>query len=252
MEIAQESLTKHKGSSMLQTMNKTEIRMRVLIGYSRDVVTLNIMRAKGIEAYTCDLLPADHEFHLQGDVWSYLGQDWDFAILHPMCKYLTCSAAWAFTDGPYHQKVKPDTLVGEPRRVARDAEIENFKRLLALPYPKAIENPARSFLSKAIRKPDQTIQPYNFGDDASKLTGFWKDSCVPDLVNTVRKDGRIVEWCGKKVERWSNQTDSGQNKLTPSEDRWLDRSKTYKGVAEAMGEQWGNWLMLNPRQNKGQ
>ncbi len=151
-----------------------------------------------------------------------------------MCTYLTVSAAWAFGDGPYHQKVKAGTLVGEARREARREALANFRRLLELPYPKAIENPAPSFVSKAIRPPDQTIQPYEFGDDASKRTGLWLDR-LPKLSPTKRVPGRIING----VERWANQTDSGQNRLSPGEGRWLERSKTYPGIAAAMGEQWG-------------
>jgi hypothetical protein len=156
------------------------------------------------------------------------------AIFHPMCTYLTVSAAWAFGDGPYHQKVKPGTLVGAARRAARDVAIDNFRKLLSLPYPKAIENPAPSFISKAIRPPDQTIQPYEFGDDASKRTGLWLEG-LPRLNPTKRINGRIV----KGKERWSNQTDSGQNRLSPSDHRWIERSKTYPGIALAMANQWG-------------
>lgn len=217
--------------------------MRVLIGYSACPLTRAAFERHGHEAWTCDLLPARDSSarHLQCDVWEIVGDRWDLAIFHPMCTYLTISAAWAFGDGPYHQKVKPGTLVGAARRAAREEAIENFRRLLALPYPKAIENPASSFISKAIRPPDQIIQPYQFGDNASKATGLWLDRIQP-LVRTRRVAGRIVEWprgSGRLVERWSNQTDAGQNRLSPSEDRWIERSKTYPGIAAAFGEQWG-------------
>ncbi len=155
-------------------------------------------------------------------------------IFHPMCTYLTVSAAWAFTDGPYHQRVKPSTLVGAERRAAREEALDNFWLLLNLPYPKAIENPAPSFASRALTPPTQTIQPYDFGDDASKRTGFWLDR-LPCLRPTQRVPGRIVN--GR--ERWANQTDSGQNRLPPSASRWLERSATYPGIAAAMGNQWG-------------
>jgi hypothetical protein len=174
---------------------------------------------------------------LQCDVWEALRQPWDAAILHPMCTYLTVSAAWAFKDGPYHQKVKPDTLTGQARRDARDEAIANFKALDSLPFPTAIENPAPSFISSAHRPPDQTIQPYQFGDDASKRTGLWLRG-LPLLKPTKRIAGRIVNG----VERWANQTDSGQNCLSPGDDRWLERSKTYPGIAAAMGAQWGAYL----------
>lgn len=207
--------------------------LRVLIGYSRDAVLVTELRRLGHEAWTCDLLPADHEWHLQGDIWEVAFAPWDWALFHPMCTYLTVSAAWAFTDGPYHQKIQPGTLVGAARREAREEALDNFRRLLALPYPKAIENPAPSFISRAIRPPDQTVQPYQFGDDASKRTGLWLDR-MPPLRPTKRVPGRIVN--GK--ERWANQTDSGQNRLSPGPDRWLDRSRSYPGMMAAAAWQW--------------
>lgn len=212
---------------------------RVLIGYSACPLTLEAFERAGCEAWTCDLLPSRGrpDRHIQGDVWDALRERWDMAVLHPMCTYLTISAAWAFTDGPYHQQVKPDTLVGAARREAREQAIENFKRLDALPFPTAIENPAPSFISKAHRPPDQTIQPYQFGDDASKRTGLWLRG-LPRLRPTAWVPGRIVN--GK--ERWGNQTDGGQNKLPPSADRWLERSATFPGIAAAMGAQWGHYL----------
>lgn len=213
---------------------------RVLIGYSCCPLTLEAFERAGCEAWTCDLLPSRGrpDRHLQCDIWEVAGQDWDFGLFHPMCTYLTVSAAWAFGDGPYHQKVKAGTLVGAARREAREQAIDNFKRLDALPYPHAIENPAPSFISKAHRAPDQTIQPYQFGDDASKRTGLWLRG-VPALQETHRVAGRIV---GGR-ERWANQTDSGQNRLTPGEGRWLERSATYPGIAAAMGQQWGSYLL---------
>jgi hypothetical protein len=206
--------------------------VKVLIGYSRCPLTRAAFEAQGHDVWTCDLLPGTGN-HLQCDIWDVAGEAWDLGIFHPMCTYLTVSAAWAFTDGPYHQKVKPETLVGQARRDAREGALDNFRRLLALPYPKAIENPAPSFVSKAIRPADQTIQPYQFGDDASKRTGLWLDR-LPPLRPTQRIAGRIVN--GR--ERWANQTDSGQNRLSPGANRWLERSATYPGIAAAMGDQW--------------
>lgn len=227
------------------------MRPKVIIGYSACPLTRRAFETAGCDAYTCDLLPSrgdahDQQNHLHGDVWQYLNRDWDAAVLHPMCTYLTCSAAWAFKDADfdrypvtgYHQKIKPGTLVGSARREARAAAIANFERLLALPYPVAIENPAPSFLSRAVRAPDQTVQPYEFGDDASKRTGLWLNG-LPKLIRTKRVAGRLLI---NGTERWSNQTDSGQNRLTPGKGRWLERSKTYPGIAAAMGAQWGGFL----------
>lgn len=220
--------------------------MRWLIGYSTCPHTRAALEAQGHEVWTCDLRADPHPRHLQCDIWEVAERPgWDAGIFHPTCTYLTCSAAWAFNDPDfdrypgvgYHQKVQPGTLTGAAHRAARAEAIENFKRLDALPYPKAIENPAPSFISKAHRPPDQTIQPYQFGDDASKRTGLWLDR-LPQLVPTRRVQGRIVIHNGKPVERWANQTDSGQNRLSPGQDRWLDRSKTYPGIAAAFA-QWG-------------
>lgn len=221
-------------------MNPTK---RVLIGYSACPLTRAAFEAAGCKVWTCDLLPArdGSSKHYQGDVWDILDRDWDFAVLHPMCTYLTVSAAWAYSDGPYHQKVKPGTLVGAARRAARSEALDNFRRLLALPYPVAIENPALSFVSKAIRPCDQIVHPHQFGDDASKATGFWLTHDTPKLVIDPSRavQPRIV--AGRP--RWANQTDSGQNRLSPSENRWLERSRTYAGIAAAMGAQWGAFVL---------
>jgi hypothetical protein len=184
--------------------------------------------------------------HIRGDVWDVVFDDWDFGLFHPMCTYLTTSAAWAFGDGPYHQKVKPETLVGAERRRARDVALSCFGVLDRMNYPTAIENPAGSFLNTMYRKPDQVIQPYEFGDDASKATGLWLNGVPPLKINPYwRKPGRIVEWpkgSGKMRERWANQTDSGQNRLTPSVERWLERSATYPGIAAELGAQYGRYI----------
>ncbi len=221
--------------------------MRILIGYSACPFTRRAFERHGHDVWTCDLLPArdgsDH--HLQCDIWQVANEPWDMGLFHPMCTYLTVAAAWAFNDPDfdrypgigYHQKLSPDTLTGADRREARDEAVENFKRLMALPYPKAAENPGHSFLSKAYRPADQIIQPYHFGDDASKATGLWLDR-LPRLRPTKRVPGRIV--AGR--ERWANQTDSGQNRVSPGENRWLERSQTYPGIADAMGDQWGGYI----------
>lgn len=218
--------------------------MRWLVGYSTCEATRTALEAGGNEVWTCDLRPSDHPRHLCCDIWDVASDKWDAAIFHPTCTFLTVSAAWAFDDPDfdrfpgvgYHQRVKPTTLTGQTRRDARDDALRNFRRLLALPYPKAIENPAPSFVSRAIRPPDQTIQPWQFGDDASKRTGLWLDR-LPHLTPTRRVSGRLVSHNGKMVERWANQTDSGQNRVSPSDSRWLERSVTYPGIAAAFG-QW--------------
>jgi hypothetical protein len=109
---------------------------------------------------------------------------------------------------------------------------------------KCIENPVGA-LSSLFRKPSQTIQPNWFGDNASKKTCLWLDN-LPCLVSTKRVRGRFVqknEWSSKTVERFDNQTDKGQNRLSDTPDRWQKRADTYPGIAAAMPEQW-----LNPAQ----
>jgi hypothetical protein len=156
------------------------------------------------------------------------------AIFHPDCTYLTGSAEWAYGDGPYHQKVKPETLVGEARRNARENAINLVRKIWHLKIRrKCIENPVGT-LSSRFMKPTQIIQPYEFGDDASKKTCLWLDGLLP-LRPTRRIAGRIVNG----VERWSNQTDSGQNRLSPGDDRWQKRADTYAGISAAMVLQWG-------------
>ena len=215
--------------------------MRVLVACEYSGRVRDAFRALGHDAYSCDLLPADDGsmFHLRGDATKYLRDGWDMLVAHPPCTYLTSAAEWAYGDGPYHQKVKPGTLVGAARRAAREESLALFCAFLEAPIPFiAVENPV-GVASTRIRKPDQTIQPHAFGADASRRTCLWLKN-LPTLVSTKRIPGRLVPTLsGKVVERWANQTDAGQNRLSPSPDRWKDRSKTYQGIADAMATQWG-------------
>lgn len=216
--------------------------LTVLIMGEYSGVTRDAFIRRGHRAMSCDLLPTEKPGpHYCGDVRDILNDGWDLMIAHPDCTYLTCSAEWAYKDGPYHQKVKPETLTGSARVAAREDALDFFRLLLAAPIKrKAIENP-RGVVGTRIRPASQWIQPHEYGHDASKITGLWLDE-LPLLVPTCKVDGRIVEWprgSGKFVERWANQTDSGQNKLTPSPDRWKERARTYQGWADAMAAQWG-------------
>ena len=199
--------------------------MRVLVGceYSRRV--RNAFREAGHDAWSCDLLPSedDSPFHIHGDVLPLLGQGWDLGIFHPPCTYLAVSGLhWNKRD---------------PERAAKTEEALAFVQTLMLAPIKriAVENPV-SCISSRIRKPDQIIQPYEFGEDASKKTCLWLKN-LDLLTPTQMVAPRLVD--GKP--RWSNQTDSGQNRLGPSEDRWKERSRTFLGVAKAMAEQWGRY-----------
>lgn len=219
--------------------------MNILVGCESSGTVRDAFNRLGHNATSCDLLPSEvGGNHYTGDLLDILySQKWDLVIAHPPCTYLTVSAAWAFQDpdfekypeSGYHQKVKPNTLTGQDRREAREKALLFVKAIMDAPCDKiAIENPVGA-ISKRLGKATQYIQPYEFGHDASKKTGLWLKN-LPKLVPTQYVLPRITD-DGK--ERWGNQTDSGQNRLTPSENRWQVRSKTYQGVASAMATQWG-------------
>lgn len=231
---------------------------KVLIGYSACPLSREAFEKHGHDVWTCDLLPArdNSSKHLQMDIWEALLEDWDFAVLHPMCTYLTTSGAWAlldpdFTKYPahgYHQKPNPEKLYGADRRAAQKTDLDNFMALLDLPFPVALENPAVSAINTAIRAPDQSVHPYQFGDDASKNTGWWLTKGTPKLQvdpSLYVSPRMCLQPSGSVLPRWGNQTDTGQNKLSPDLNRWLERSKTYPGIAAAM-EQWAIWLNTKP------
>jgi site-specific DNA-cytosine methylase len=197
--------------------------MRVLIACESSGAVRDAFCARGHFAMSCDLLPSEQPGpHHQGDVRELLGQDWDLLIAHPPCTYLSVSGMHWTTRGLRDPKLTEDAL--DFVRLFMDAPIERI----------AIENPV-SIINSRIRKPDQIIQPHQFGHDASKKTCLWLKG-LPLLKPTQMVEPRIVN--GK--HRWGNQTDSGQNKLPPSKDRWKLRSKTYEGIADAMADQWGN------------
>lgn len=215
--------------------------MRVLIACEYSGRVRDAFIKAGHDAVSCDLLETDREGpHYQGNVLEIIDDGWDLMIAHPPCTYLTCSAEWAYGDGPYHQKVNPGTLVGEERRQAREEAINFVKALYNAPIEMvAIENPI-GVLSKRFREPDQFIQPYEYGDDASKKTCLWLKG-LPPLTPTGLRSPRLAKTKDGRgyVFRWGNQTDSGQNKESPSEDRWKIRSTTWQGWADAMAQQWG-------------
>lgn len=239
------------------------MNIRVLVGMECSGVIRRALRAIGLDAWSCDLKESadDSPFHIVGDVFEVIrGGGWRMVIAHPVCKFLTCSAEWAYKDPDfdrypgvgYHQKSKPDTLLGALRRAARDEAVAFVVRLdkaceeVGVEFY-AFENPV-GVLSKRWRPADMSNQPYEFGDDASKRTCWWVKR-LPKLKPTTRCPGRLVEWprgSGKMVERWSNQTDSGQNNATPSDDREEERSDTFPGLGDAVADQWGRLLLSPP------
>ena len=197
--------------------------MRVLVACEYSGTVRDAFIRAGHWAMSCDLLPSDAPGpHYQGDIFDVIDDGWDLMVSHPPCTYLSVSGMHWTTRGLRDPKLTEDAL-------------EFVQRLMDCKIPKwALENPV-SIISSRIRKPDQIIHPYEFGHDASKKTCLWLKN-LPPLVSTNYIAPRIVD--GKK--RWGNQTDSGQNKLAPSADRWKIRSATYQGIADAMANTWGN------------
>ena len=210
--------------------------MRVLIGCERSGVVREAFRKRGHDAWSCDLVPAEDKsrYHIQGDLRTVLPMSnmWDMMIAFPDCTYLCNSGALRLYTGG--KKINgPDSKRWEQMYKAAYF----FKEILNTPIPKVcVENPIMHGYAREIigARPTQTIQPYNFGADASKRTGLWLRG-LPELVNTAYVEPRMVD--GKP--RWANQTDGGWNKLAPSPTRGIERARTYQGIAEAMAEQWG-------------
>lgn len=201
----------------------TNTYMKILVACESSGTVRDAFIAKGHQAVSCDILPSETGGpHIQGDVLDVIVVDrkWDMMIAHPPCTYLCSSGMHWTTRGLRDPKLTEDALMFA--RKLLEADIEKI----------AVENPVGA-ISTRIRKPDQYIHPYQFGDDASKKTGLWLKG-LPCLVPTNYIEPRMV---GGKP-RWSNQTDSGQNRLGPSQDRWRQRSKTYQGIALAMANQW--------------
>jgi hypothetical protein len=198
--------------------------MRVLVACEYSGAVRDAFIRAGHYAASCDLLPSESPLgdHYQCDVRGILDHDWDLMIAHPPCTYL-CSS------GLHWNKRRPE-------RAQQTADALDFVRmLLDAPIERiALENPI-GCISTQVRKPTQTIQPWQFGHDASKATCLWLKNLAP-LTPTQTIAPRMVD--GRK--RWANQTDSGQNRLPPSADRWKIRSETYQGIADAMAAQWGN------------
>lgn len=197
-------------------------RLRVLVGCEYSGRVRDAFTACGHFAVSCDLLPSESPgIHHQGDVREILNDGWDIFICHPTCTYL-CSS------GIHWNTRRPE------RALLTEEAVEFAKLLLAAPVPFiAMENPI-GVLSTRIRKPEQIIQPWQFGHAESKATCLWLKNLpplVPSAILPLPASGR-----------WENQTASGQNKLPPSEDRGKIRSLTYQGIADAMAAQWGHFV----------
>ena len=180
--------------------------MRVLVACEFSGIVRDAFRARGHDARSCDILPTEKPGpHYQGNVFDIIGEGWDMLIAFPPCTHLASSGARWFKD---------------KREEQREA-IEFVRALMSCGIPRiAVENPI-GVLSTAIRKPDQIVQPWQFGHGETKATCLWLEG-MPKLMPTNVVDGRHA-----RVHR-----------EPPSKDRWKNRSRTYPGLAKAMAEQW--------------
>jgi site-specific DNA-cytosine methylase len=183
--------------------------MRVLVACEYSGRVRDAFRRRGHDAYSCDILPTDVPGpHYQCPVQEVLGNGWDLMVAHPPCTDLAVSGSrW----------------MAEKQADGRtDAALDFVRLLMAAPIERwCIENPV-SLISSRIRKPDQIIQPWEFGHGETKATCLWLYN-LPKLKPT-----QCVE--GRDAKVW---------KMPPGPDRWKERSRTYEGIAEAMGQQWG-------------
>jgi len=211
--------------------------MRILVACEESQAITKEFRKLGHEAFSCDLLPCSGghpEWHYQQDVFEVIDKGWDMMIAHPPCTFLAVSGArWLYNK---------DGTKNEERWKNQAEGLDFVQRLMDAPIDKiAIENPI-SVISSNIRKPDQIVHPYHFGDKASKSTCFWLKN-LPKLepTNIVEK-GEFKEWIDKKTGKTKRQAtwyyEALQKAKTPAERRTL-RSKTFKGMAEAIADQWG-------------
>jgi hypothetical protein len=182
--------------------------MRVLVACEYSGIVRDAFKEKGHYAVSCDLLPTESEgLHYQGDVRDILYEGWDMMIAHPPCTYLAVSGARWFKYRKQEQKEALDFV-----RLLMGASVDKI----------CIENPV-SVISTAIRKPDQIIQPYQFGHNESKKTCLWLKG-LPLLMPT----DIITEGIQQSIHR-----------MPPGNNRSKDRSRTFTGIAKAMADQWG-------------
>lgn len=181
--------------------------MRILVACEFSGTVRDAFIARGHDAMSCDLLPTDVPGpHYQGDVTDILGDGWDLMVAHPPCTHLAVSGARWF----HLKKVEQAEALGFVNLLL-NAPIERI----------ALENPV-SIISSRIRKPDQVIQPWQFGHGETKATCLWLKG-LQKLIPTNIVSGR----------------ENRIHKMPPSPDRWKKRSTTYSGIAKAMAEQWG-------------
>ena len=221
-------------------------KMKVLVACEESQAVTKAFRALGHEAYSCDIQPCSGghpEWHIMGDVLEQLSKGWDLMIAHPPCTFLSVSGArWMYHADDKHLPTSeriPHPKHPHRRQYQREA-LDFVQALMDAPIPKiAVENPV-SVISSQIRKPDQIIQPWQFGHEATKKTCLWLKN-LPKLEHTkvVEKGARVFSKSGKSYPEWMNSARS-----LPDAERRKARSKTFSGMAEAMADQWGKMAWM--------
>lgn len=181
--------------------------LKILVACEFSGTVRRAFAANGHDAWSCDLLPSEDnsQNHIIGDVTGVIDMGWDIMIAHPPCTHLAVSGARWFKEKAEEQRQALSFV-----RMLMDAPIEKI----------ALENPI-SIISSRIRKPDQIIQPWQFGHGETKATCLWLKG-LPKLEHTLVVSGR----------------ENRVHRMAPGANRWAERSRTYQGIAKAMADQW--------------
>ncbi len=208
---------------------------RVLVACEFSGTVRDAFAALGHSVMSCDLKPTESPgAHYQGDVRDILNDGWHLMVAHPECTYLTNAGVKHLVRGG--QPINPD------RWDAMREAAEFFRDLGEAKIPQICrENPIMHCYAREIvgRGADQYVQPYHYGHDHSKRTGLWLDN-LPALVDDPADHvaPRLIEYRGKQVKRWANQSPCGADRTPPCADRGHKRSRFFAGIAKAMAEQW--------------
>ncbi len=236
--------------------------MNVLIACEESQAVTKAFRSIGITAYSCDLLPCSGghpEWHFKGDVFNVIDKNggtlqngkavkvkgWDLMIAHPPCTYLAVSGARWF----YHPEDAGLPIIERRphprfpnRRKDQNEAVDFFLRLAKANVPRIIiENPI-GIISSVYRKPDQIVQPYHFGDEATKTTCLWFEGTQKEKITPLKhtqvvgKGERVIFTSGKSQPKWYSDA---LVKAKSTDERRTLRSKTFKGIANAVATQWG-------------
>ncbi len=229
---------------LLKEVKKMRV-LRILVACEFSGIVRDAFTKRGHDAWSCDLIPTESPGnHIQDDILNVLDQEWDMMIGFPPCTYLTITANKWLKDQPER---KSGALVGYKRRAAREKAIKFFLALFNSNIPLiAIENPI-GCLSRVFRKPNQIIQPFQFGHQERKATCLWlKNLPLLHSTNIVEPISYIAN--GKKYSPTHYNSKRSLNRLDclpPGKERSKLRSKTFQGIANAMADQWSEKQILN-------